>query len=66
MKTKEIDSMWLKYANNWRLDHQKHVESLIDNAEKSYPPDGSDVTHPALWRGPHWRWFKETQWWNDD
>jgi hypothetical protein len=44
----------------WHRKHSEHVRSLLssrDDLDYSYPPSGSDVLHPELWKGAHWRWF---------
>lgn len=47
-------------AAQWWSEHKAHVHRLIvgpDDRGAAYPPSGSDVFHPELWRAPHWRWL---------
>jgi hypothetical protein len=50
-------------AQAWRSQHAKHAARLIAGKEgekAAYPPSGSDVSRPELWRAPHWRWLEMT------
>jgi hypothetical protein len=42
----------------WRAEHEQHVSGLIASDGPAYPPCGSDLMRPELWRPPHWRWLK--------
>jgi len=43
---------------DWMHEHMKHVDSLTFDGEKTvYPPSGSDLYRPSLWKPAHWRWF---------
>lgn len=44
-------------AMNWFKEHKKHVYSLVDETKDKVAPSGSDLYHPELWKGIHWRWF---------
>lgn len=47
-----------KNAAAWKLAHATHVETLVNSRDRtSYPPSGSDVFRPELWKAAHWRWF---------
>lgn len=48
----------LKWAREFYDQNVKHCRKLIAYAETDgYPPSGSDIFHPALWKGSHWKWF---------
>jgi hypothetical protein len=50
-------------AGGWWDQHRDHVDKLIASSDgygEAYPPSGSDMFRPALWRAPHWRWLKGT------
>lgn len=48
-------------ATRWWSDHDAHVRRLLKSEGAiAYPPTGSDVYRPELWRPPHWRWFERT------
>lgn len=47
-------------ARVWRDEHTDHVQHLLnsrDGDSLAYPPSGSNMLHPELWRAPHWRWL---------
>lgn len=52
-------------AVRWSLHHMEHVIRLIQDTSSpnmysySYPPSGSDLFHPELWKASHWRWANE-------
>jgi hypothetical protein len=46
-------------ANDWWDKYKSHVDSLIKSNPLSFPPSGSDMFHPELFKAAHWRWFKE-------
>ncbi len=57
---KFIDRMKaLTEAALWMEKHKDHVDSILKEGERSYPPCGSDCFKPELWKSCHWRWFKE-------
>lgn len=41
----------------YHFEHREHINNLIKNETKSYPPSGSDCFRPELWKAAHWRWF---------
>ena len=46
----------------WRLKYKRRVAQLISAADgHCYPPSGSDLNHPELWKPAHWRWFYEAE-----
>ena len=53
-KVKMID-----LADDWKLKHEKHVWELRKGYKEAYPPAGSDMFRPELWKGAHWNWFEE-------
>ena len=44
-------------ANIWNGKHPKHVADIRVKDEYCYPPSGSDMWHPELWKGGHWNWL---------
>lgn len=46
-------------AFEWQKSHEEHVTKLLktNDFDYSYPPSGSDLLHPELWKAAHWRWF---------
>lgn len=44
-------------ANEFRGKHKIHVDELIRSTKHLYPPSGSDMLHPELWKPAHWAWF---------
>jgi hypothetical protein len=56
---------WRQAAMEWRSEHGTHVSKLMQlrptSTNHCYPPSGSDVIHPELWTGAHWRWFVHTE-----
>jgi hypothetical protein len=48
-------------GREWYLSHRDHVKGLVKSAEggEGYPPSGSDLFHPELWKSKHWVWFFE-------
>lgn len=44
-------------AQEYRVDHRKHVDDLISDASGWYAPNGSDLLRPELWKPAHWKWF---------
>ncbi len=46
-------------ANQWYAKHKTHVDGLVASQRPMlcYPPSGSDILHPELWKTPHWIWF---------
>lgn len=44
-------------ALDWYNTHEKHVTELIRSGDNDYPPSGSDMLKPELWKPAHWRWF---------
>lgn len=49
----------LTKATAWQTKHNEHVKRLIKEADTSYPPSGSDMFHPELWKRAHWKWFAQ-------
>lgn len=42
----------------WYNEHEEHVNSMITGClGAAYPPVGSDIFKPELWKSPHWFWF---------
>ena len=44
-------------AREWYKQHQMHVNRMLTFESRDYPPSGSDVHHPELWKIGHWKWF---------
>ena len=44
-------------ASQWRKEHLEHVKRLMSDTG-TYPPSGSDIDRPELWKPAHWRWFE--------
>jgi len=51
----------IEKAISWRASHSDHVAKLVASARCAYPPTGSDVIRPELWKDAHWRWLREAQ-----
>lgn len=49
-------------ARSFYNAHRDHVLKLYMNKrdDEGIAPSGSDMFHPELWKGIHWRWFKVT------
>lgn len=47
-------------ARKWYWDHIEHVDGIMAATKEAYAPSGSDIMRPELWKGAHWRWFKNT------
>ena len=47
----------LHAAAEWQESQFEHVQELRQSTQHSYPPSGSDIFHPELWKAAHWRWF---------
>jgi hypothetical protein len=47
----------LRVARAWREQHKSHVERLTANGHIAYPPSGSDIFRPELWKPAMWRWL---------
>lgn len=47
-------------ASNWNERHKDHVQRIREETSYSYPPSGSDMLRPELWKGAHWNWFFES------
>lgn len=45
----------LDRAGRWFVNHRTHVNYLLDSAEIAVEPSGSDMLHPELWKGFHWK-----------
>lgn len=41
----------------WLRRHRDHVKHVLEEGEAAYPPSGSDLFQPELWKSGHWRWF---------
>src|SRR4051812_668696 len=59
----EMDDLPLEARNraiSWLYGHEARILRLFveDPGGAAYPPTGSDIFHPDLWKAPHWRWFK--------
>lgn len=55
-----VSALHRERARAWRDEHTDHVQRLLNSTDGAcliYPPSGSDVVHPELWRPPHWRWL---------
>ncbi len=57
----DVPAKYVEKAITWRNRHMRHVDDLVANAPASFPPSGSDVLSPELWKGGHWKWLYETQ-----
>lgn len=44
-------------AREWRDAHRAHVDALSADGILVYPPSGSDIFKPELWKPPMWRWL---------
>jgi hypothetical protein len=44
-------------ARRWRSERPDHVRLIAAGDGVAYPPSGSDLHRPELWRAPHWRWL---------
>jgi hypothetical protein len=60
----EMGRLEMRAAAQWYRQHVYHVERVINSAnttQGTYPPTGSLVIQPSLWRAPHWRWFFDSK-----
>lgn len=48
----------LKAARFYKA-HPNHVDTLRHASDLSYPPSGSDLFRPELWKPGHWVWAFE-------
>ena len=49
-------------ARIWYRAHREHVDLLVAISDAGgYPPSGSDISQPELWKPAHWRWFLHLQ-----
>ena len=46
-------------AFTFRHDFADMVAREFKNSYCAVPPSGSDMFHPELWKGCHWKWFEE-------
>jgi len=60
LKEEEKKEVYNK-AFTWKHDHADHVANLMEREKcllnNAYPPSGSDLFKPELWKPAHWRWF---------
>jgi hypothetical protein len=48
-----------KKAREWYENHKAHVQAIYSKSRHvGIAPCGSDMFRPELWKGIHWRWFK--------
>lgn len=52
---------WAAKAGLWYKDHKAYVDRLLKSTHNLYPPTGSDLYEPALWKAAHWAWFLEKE-----
>lgn len=50
---------WYEKAKKWYLEHRDHVDKLMKEAGRAFPPSDEDLRHPELWKGGSWSWFLE-------
>lgn len=56
-----IPASAIEAAKKWRSKHFTHVLSLVVRGDATYPPSGSDVIRPELWKASHWKWLQEIE-----
>jgi len=44
-------------ARQWRRAYSFHVDQLLKEEVDPYPPSGTDMFRPELWKPAMWRWF---------
>lgn len=53
----------IQTAFRWENNHRSYVKNLIRSEKNdSYPPSGSDMYHPELWKPTHWKWLIDNGW----
>lgn len=48
-------------ATKWRNEHSDHVSRIVAGGSpyiRPYPPSGSDIFRPELWKPAMWRWLE--------
>jgi hypothetical protein len=49
----------IRSAREWREKHRVHVDEITRGGHIYYPPSGSDIFRPELWKPPMWRWLAQ-------
>ncbi len=57
--TEEQQVSVLHAAAEWQESHYEEVQEMRQSSSYSYPPSGSDMFHPELWKPQHWRWLNQ-------
>ena len=48
---------WKEKIDKWYLEHQDHVDKLLDAPGYSFAPSAEDTNHPELWKPGSWKWY---------
>ncbi len=53
----EIRSLIFEKACDWFYLHENEITIAMNNEFVDYPPSGTDIYMPEVWKGVHWKWF---------